>query len=358
MLVYLFCYVSLSLGSSQLTEAHYNSTINLMYCPSQADHKENEIIHAQGLIFCLEMIITHISYGHHFMTLMLFFYILIILRIWIKALLVSLRQFLISNLALEQPGGEIHDITAVGKLKKKKKTLVWSMEGQPNILCKPILFFSSLENEPLLLPLSPKPVLKFSKATVNPSAGNWNLFTMIYGLQNHNMLYIIKLNSPHGYSSIHCDCIIAKGFSSLGGGFEMLSTGHQDKFQKELPNLCTTCNQHTTGISLVYDQVKRKHLNTTLITEASWDLLHVNCWQLSKLFFGVIYLKIMLHSTVSYPHQKKEIKSNYKNWPFCMNCFCHEVWVAPLNPTTNRKYFLSKVRTRGRGGILIDYYEI
>ncbi|KNZ58828.1 hypothetical protein VP01_1853g3 [Puccinia sorghi] len=32
---------------------------------------ETVVIHARGLIFCLEMIMTHISYGHHFMTLIL-----------------------------------------------------------------------------------------------------------------------------------------------------------------------------------------------------------------------------------------------------------------------------------------------
>ncbi|KNZ54836.1 putative signal peptide protein [Puccinia sorghi] len=48
------------------------------------DHNENEVIHAQGLIFCLEMILTHI-YGHHFMTLRFFFHVMITLRMWIKA---------------------------------------------------------------------------------------------------------------------------------------------------------------------------------------------------------------------------------------------------------------------------------
>ncbi|KNZ46168.1 hypothetical protein VP01_749g2 [Puccinia sorghi] len=37
------------------------------------DHEENEVINSQGLIFCLEMMITHISYGHHFMNLVFFF---------------------------------------------------------------------------------------------------------------------------------------------------------------------------------------------------------------------------------------------------------------------------------------------
>ncbi|KNZ63272.1 putative signal peptide protein [Puccinia sorghi] len=38
------------------------------------DDKDNEMIHAEGLMFCLEMIITHISYDNHFMTLIFFFY--------------------------------------------------------------------------------------------------------------------------------------------------------------------------------------------------------------------------------------------------------------------------------------------
>ncbi|KNZ57728.1 hypothetical protein VP01_2087g2 [Puccinia sorghi] len=45
------------------------------------DHKENEVIHAQGLMFFLEIIINHISYGHHFMTLIFIFYVMITLRI-------------------------------------------------------------------------------------------------------------------------------------------------------------------------------------------------------------------------------------------------------------------------------------
>ncbi|KNZ63956.1 hypothetical protein VP01_1080g10 [Puccinia sorghi] len=96
------------------------------------------------------------------------------------------------------------------------------LEGQQNILCNPILSLSSSKDEPLL-PLSPKPVLKSSKATVltichgdraylQPSAKR--------SVQNHNVLYIIKLISPLCYSSKHCDCIIAKVFFQLGGGYK------------------------------------------------------------------------------------------------------------------------------------------
>ncbi|KNZ56998.1 hypothetical protein VP01_2267g2 [Puccinia sorghi] len=38
---------------------------------------ENFVINAQGLIFCLEMIITHISYSHLYMTFIFFFYVII-----------------------------------------------------------------------------------------------------------------------------------------------------------------------------------------------------------------------------------------------------------------------------------------
>ncbi|KNZ51368.1 hypothetical protein VP01_3982g1 [Puccinia sorghi] len=56
-----------------------------------------------------------------------------------------------------------------------------SLEGQTNILCKLIIYFYSLEYEPLPLPLSPK------------SFGQ-------------------TFQGYCGYSSKHCDCIIFKGF--------------------------------------------------------------------------------------------------------------------------------------------------
>ncbi|KNZ55403.1 hypothetical protein VP01_2692g1 [Puccinia sorghi] len=59
-----------------------------------SDHKENDVIHDQELMFSLEMIINHISYVPRFMTLIFFFYVMITFRMWIKALLVSLHQFL------------------------------------------------------------------------------------------------------------------------------------------------------------------------------------------------------------------------------------------------------------------------
>ncbi|KNZ53044.1 hypothetical protein VP01_335g3 [Puccinia sorghi] len=100
-------------------------------------------------------------------------------------------------------------------------------------------------------------------------------------VQNHNMLYIIKLISPLGYSSKHCDCIIAKGFLYLGEkGFICFQNEIKPSFNKVTKNfllkcrgyqlnlgkssskirlnLCTTYNQHTTGISSVYDQFKVK----------------------------------------------------------------------------------------------------
>ncbi|KNZ48824.1 hypothetical protein VP01_538g2 [Puccinia sorghi] len=88
--------------------------------------------------------------------------------------------------------------------------------------------------------------------------------------QNQNIIYIIKLNSPHGYSSMYW--------------FDMLSKLHQEKlhpiykrvmlncrgYQLNLPsspkirlNLWKTYNPHTTGISSVYEKVERKHLHTS-----------------------------------------------------------------------------------------------
>ncbi|KNZ55083.1 putative signal peptide protein [Puccinia sorghi] len=72
-----------------------------------------------------------------------------------------------------------------------------------------------------------------------------------------------KLISPLGYSSKHFDCIIAKGFFYLG---YQLNLGPSSP--KIGLNLCTTYNQHTTGISSVYDQVKREHLHVSAMEPA------------------------------------------------------------------------------------------
>ncbi|KNZ51416.1 hypothetical protein VP01_3966g2 [Puccinia sorghi] len=50
--------------------------------------------------------------------------------------------------------------------KSQNKKIKPCLEGQKNILCKPIIYFSSMEDEPLLLPLSLKPFFKSLKATV------------------------------------------------------------------------------------------------------------------------------------------------------------------------------------------------
>ncbi|KNZ55335.1 putative signal peptide protein [Puccinia sorghi] len=166
------------------SEVHYNC-----YNPSNMNKSElhftckNESFisfdHPIDLFFFIEMMIIHISYGHHFMTCIFFFYILITLRMWIKVFLLSLHKFLNPT-----SKGSINPDNISKNLKKtnttppnnkslvanhtcaaEKKNLVWvnwwwSLEGQKNIFCTPILLFSSLEDEPLLLPLSLKAVFK------------------------------------------------------------------------------------------------------------------------------------------------------------------------------------------------------
>ncbi|KNZ51770.1 hypothetical protein VP01_3818g2 [Puccinia sorghi] len=203
---------------------------------------ENVVIQVQGLIFCLEMIMSHISYGHHFMTLIFFFYFMITLRIWIKALLVGPHQFLnrrplhcktyfLNGLQLtcrkSQEASVVtptilitvpkhlhmqtcgvwmaawmeHVASSIGSITPENpnhKSLTKSTQiSQPininsvsNNLMKEkrggisqthtrawkanqissasqFSLFSSSEYEPLLLPLSPKPVFKSSKAIVS-----------------------------------------------------------------------------------------------------------------------------------------------------------------------------------------------
>ncbi|KNZ49943.1 hypothetical protein VP01_4681g1 [Puccinia sorghi] len=160
------------------------------------------------LIFCLETIITHISYGNHFMTVIFFAYVMITLRMWVKALLVSLHQFLnpiplhckknllnclhIHSDCASKIGwitlGETLDFFFSFRTLIPKK---YEFHSQLNLficfnhliklsnthpqtqtleLGRPTTYTlqASSEDEPLLLPLSPKPVFKSSKTPVKP----------------------------------------------------------------------------------------------------------------------------------------------------------------------------------------------
>ncbi|KNZ62603.1 hypothetical protein VP01_1249g2 [Puccinia sorghi] len=197
-------------------------------------NKENEAIHAQGLIFCLEMIITHMSYGHHFMTLILFF----------------LCYFHHEN--------DCDPSISQSKSIRTVKTIIHRTTRSQ-------AFFKSAKATETPLPavgiLSPKHMAVW------------------LSVQNHKMLYTIKLISPLSHSSNHC--IIAKGFflswSRLNfRGYQLNFIGPRSP--KIRLNLCTTYNQHTTGISSVYDQVKRKHLHASAmeiaLTIATGDYSH------------------------------------------------------------------------------------
>ncbi|KNZ56614.1 hypothetical protein VP01_2364g1 [Puccinia sorghi] len=139
------------------------------------------------------------------------------------------------------------------------KALVWvswwrSLEGQPNILCTPILYFSSSEDEPLLLPLSQKPVLKYFKATV-----------------------------------VCFQHEIKPSFNQFKKDLLLNCRGYQLNLVPSSPrirlNLCTTYNQHTTIISSVYDQL-RKHLHASSMETflGGWGL-HYKYQFLFLLFF-------------------------------------------------------------------------
>ncbi|KNZ63229.1 hypothetical protein VP01_116g2 [Puccinia sorghi] len=382
------------------------------------NQNENVLIHAEGCMFCVEMIITHISYSHHFMTLIFFFYVMIALRICVTALLVSLSisqsKSLTKPTQLSQPikigastcnpptldprttglcgaGPEFFFIdffwgqnatslmiiisiptsfrvrnsmvklispkqkcfnifgTTPGflnikpfclkllkvwgkKLKLTKihcfairiphprkspicvlkigsvthldqrrdflwvtdpKSAAWlsnnltvqfmilmQLEGQPNIICKPILSISSSEDESLLLPLSPKPVFKSTKATVSsfglcvclndrdeaplPAAGLFKAHSKKVSTESPHALHNQTYFSTWLFLK-HCYCIIAKGFYYLD--FLLTCRGFQLNLGPSSPkirlNICTTYNQHITGISSVYNQIKRNHLHSS-----------------------------------------------------------------------------------------------
>ncbi|KNZ43960.1 hypothetical protein VP01_966g2 [Puccinia sorghi] len=226
-------------------------------------------------MFCLEIIINHISY---------------------IALLVNLHQFLNpSSVNPENPNHTrlknptqlsqtikvcaIHDNTPLGKL--KKKTLVWvswwrvdlsnthpqthTLElGRPKkrpLRANPI--FSSSEDEPLPLPLSPKTFFKYSKANVLS-------FCLCVFLNERE-------ETPLPTSGILITSLstMPKAFSILVEGLICFQHDIKPRYQLNLGpsspksgNLCTAYNQHTTIINSVYDQFKRKHFHESAMETA------------------------------------------------------------------------------------------
>ncbi|KNZ52615.1 putative signal peptide protein [Puccinia sorghi] len=120
-----------------------------------------------------------------------------------------------------------------------------------------------------------------------------------WSVQNHNMIYIMKLISPLGYSSSHCDCIIAKGFFVLVE-LQRISTEIRTKFTKNQAKLVHNLQPTQTGISSVYE-VKRNYLHASImetsvmcsktyqyakmwsLDEIGWSILHVNCRKCVKI---------------------------------------------------------------------------
>ncbi|KNZ58152.1 hypothetical protein VP01_1988g3 [Puccinia sorghi] len=160
-------YMGKSLLQKNIMPVISRSKINLMI-------KMKRIIHAQGLTFFLEMVITHISYGHHF-TLIFFFYVMIALRIRIKALLVSIHQFLNpTSTGSSTPENPNHG--SLTQLSQKLNICLLNTHPQTHAieLGRPTKYplkanplFFSLEDEPIPLPIFPNPAFKYSKATVS-----------------------------------------------------------------------------------------------------------------------------------------------------------------------------------------------
>ncbi|KNZ58713.1 hypothetical protein VP01_1875g3 [Puccinia sorghi] len=234
-----------------------SSKINLIYCQSKAtvkDQKENDVIHSQGLDFnvgksfaseppsiCQSKSIrspTPEKTNH---------------RSSKKP--TQLSQTMKIFLALNRSASEIHDITAVGKLEKIKPW--FGLEFQPNILCRSILSFSALEDEPLLLPLSPK--LVFSSATSF-------CFCILLNDRGETPLpaagtLLTSLSTTFSTESQH-DLHNQTYFSTWLFLKELCNQVTKDLYSLKIRlNLCTNYNQHTTGISSIYEKFKRKPLH-------------------------------------------------------------------------------------------------
>ncbi|KNZ47608.1 hypothetical protein VP01_628g5 [Puccinia sorghi] len=305
--------------------------------------------------FFLEMIITHISYGHHFMPLIFLLYFMItLIRMWIKALLVSLHQFLNTT----SPGSipETPNQRSLKKLTQISQTIkiciaAWlstTLTVQFMILllggwisqtpinthtrawkAKTISLFPTQQMSHSHCFHSHPSVFKYAKATMScfclcvckETTHSWNLVTKKYGLKNKNMLYIIKLIHPPGYYSKHFNCIIR------------ISTEIWTKFTKIRLHLCTTYNQHTTGISSVYDQVKRNYLHVSAVETAlnqsmKLSLLIFNLWKFHKLKYPMLFFlawKILRNSMIDFTSGRDWIITNQDYYESAQMMFSKQV---------------------------------
>ncbi|KNZ58977.1 hypothetical protein VP01_1823g1 [Puccinia sorghi] len=207
---------------------------------------ENFAIHAHGLMFYLEMIMTHISYGQHFMNLKFVFYLMVALKIRIKALplnktnknhpndnnLVANQTFAYFFITLSSSAAWLSTNLTLQFM------ILLHLEGQPNILCKPILYFTFSEDDPCChSPASLSSNLPRLLCQLSACHHNLRLYFM-----NQNMLYIIKLISPLGY--------LVRYYFNM-------------KFSQVETNLRKICCSIQ-----VYDQVQRKHFHASAKEES------------------------------------------------------------------------------------------
>ncbi|KNZ47759.1 hypothetical protein VP01_616g2 [Puccinia sorghi] len=190
-----------------------SSTINLMYCPNLLIQFFLKLyFNSKRLVFCLEMIITHISYGHYFMTLIFFCYVMIALIIHHSASTGSItpdnpnHRSLIKLLSAAWLSTNLTVQFMILLQWKSWKKKPWFGAWKVSQI--------SSESQFSLFPPWKMSHSKCSKATVlSFCLYKADLQPSVKGsVQNYIMLYIIKLIFPLGYSSKHHDCIIAKDF--------------------------------------------------------------------------------------------------------------------------------------------------
>ncbi|KNZ60194.1 hypothetical protein VP01_1598g4 [Puccinia sorghi] len=267
---------------------------------------ENEVIHAQRLNFCLEMIITDFSYGHHFMTLIFLCYDHIEN---VKKSLVSEPPSISQSNSI-RTAKTIIDITQKlnktnttlpNKKKKPTQTFPYLVAGgslkQPHTLelgrptkdpLKVNPLFSSLEDELLPLTLSPKPVFKSLNATVS-SFCLWVLFNDIEETPLPTAEILMTALSKN-FSAESQHALHNQTYSFTWLFLKALC----NQFTKELLNLCTTYSQHTkryqlsigpTLVILENEDAKKKKKNEK--KQKMKNLAHIK--DRSKVI-GIIYM--------------------------------------------------------------------
>ncbi|KNZ54324.1 hypothetical protein VP01_2978g1 [Puccinia sorghi] len=266
--------------------------------------------------------ITHISYAHHFMTLIVLFYVMITMRIWIKALLVSLHHFFNPTSTHSiTPDNPNHGSQTKPTLLSQTLKICSEAWISTNLMVQFMILLhrawkanqiSSASQSSLFPPRKMSHSCCYSALSLSS-----NLLRLLHtiwsqdlqpsaqqSVQNNKMLYIIKLISPLGYSSKHYDCIVVRCFLYLGGGYKRVVV--------ELRSISTEIKTYKTRIGCLLNLFKdeSKYNKQAKKRKGVFSLSTLRDWS-SRMITGLHWINQQQAAWYNIPAKMRTIEPAY-----------------------------------------------